>query len=137
MLVFIALMLLGSLILVSLLFTAIIEERSREIGLLSAIGTKRSDIIKMLVTEAAFATGLGGIGGILLGSGLLSIFQRSIVFYLETMHINFAWPTMMEIVTTAFACTFVAAILGLLGSFLPAWRAGGKEAYQLRQGEMK
>lgn len=137
MLVFIALMLLGSLILVSLLFTAIIEERSREIGLLSAIGTKRNDIIKMLVTEAAFATGFGGVGGIILGSGLLNVFQHSIVFYLETMHISFAWPTMPEIAITAIACTLVAAVLGLLGSFLPAWRIGGKEAYQLLQSDMK
>jgi putative ABC transport system permease protein len=137
MLVFVALMLLGSLILVSLLFTAIIEERSREIGLLSAIGTRRTSIVNMLVTEAAFATGFGGIGGILLGSGLLTAFQRSIVFYLETMHIDFVWPNIPEIITTGLVCASIAALLGLLGSFLPAWRAGGREAYQLIQGEMK
>ena len=135
MLGFAGLMFLGSLILVSLLFSAIISERRREIGLLSAIGARRGHIVSVLVTEAAFATGLGGLGGILLGSGLLHLFQRSLVYYLETMHVDFNWPAPAEIVATALACATLAALVGLVGALLPAWRAGGQEAYALIQSE--
>lgn len=135
MLGFSALMLVGSLMLVSLIFSAIIHERRREIGLLSAIGTRRSEIAGMLVSEAAFATGAGGIAGILFGGILLHLFQRSLVYYLELLHVDFAWPTGGEIATTALACAAVAAALGLIGALLPAWRSAGEEAFMLIKGE--
>ena len=136
MLGFAALMLVGSLILVSLIFSAIIHERRREIGLLSAIGTRRSQIVAMLVSEAAFATGIGGLAGILFGSVLLHLFQRSLVYYLELLHLDFAWPATAEIATTAIACAFLAAALGLIGAMIPAWRSAGEEAFTLIKGEL-
>jgi putative ABC transport system permease protein len=136
MLGFAALMLFGSLILVSLIFSAIIQERRREIGLLSAIGTRRGEIVAMLVTEAAFATSLGGFCGILFGSGLLLLFQRSLLYHLALMHVDFAWPVTQEIVITALACAALAAMLGLIGALFPAWRSAGEEAYILIKGEL-
>ena len=132
---FTALMLVGSLILMSLLFSAIIAERRREVGLLSAIGSRRSDIVRMLVAEAGFATGVGGLCGILLGSGLLLLFERSLVYYLETLHVQFAWPSPAEIGVSALACATLAALVGLTGALLPAWRASGEEPFVLIQGE--
>ena len=60
MLVFAGVMLLGSLILVGLLFSAIIAERRKEIGVLTAIGARRGDIVTMLLGEAGLTTGIGG-----------------------------------------------------------------------------
>jgi putative ABC transport system permease protein len=135
MLGFTASMFIGSLILVSLLFAAIIAERRREIGLLRAIGSRRGDIVRMLVAEAVFTTGLGGVCGILFGSGLLLLFQRSLVYYLETLHVEFAWPPPFEIAFMAVACAALAAMVGLAGAILPAWRTSGEEPYELIQGE--
>ena len=131
---FIGFMLLGSLILVSLLFSAIISERRREIGLLRAIGGRHGNLVAMLSSEAALTTALGGICGIILGGVLLLAFQHSLVYYLQSLHVEFAWPHYEEIAWTAFACLTVAALVGLLGAVIPAWRASGEEPYSLIQG---
>jgi len=136
MLGFAGLMLIGSLMLVSLIFSAIIHERRCEIGLLSAIGTRRREITSMLVSEAAFATGLGGITGILFGGVLLFAFQRSLVYYLTLLHVEYAWPNTVEMVTTAFTCAALAAVLGLVGALLPAWKSSGEDAFALIKGEL-
>lgn len=130
---FTVVMLAGSMILVSLLFSAIIEERRREIGLLTAIGCHRSKIVSILVCEAAFATGAGGLVGIAIGSGLLLVFQHSLVYYLETLHISFAWPSAEAIAITALICASLSALVGLIGAAGPAWRASGEEPYSLIQ----
>ena len=48
---------------VSVLFSAIVTERRGELGLLKAIGARRSQVIGMMVTEAVLATGVGGLAG--------------------------------------------------------------------------
>jgi len=132
---FAILMLIGSYILISLLFGAIISERRREIGLLRAIGSRRTHVMGMLIAEAGFATGMGGLCGILFGSAFLLVFQRSLVYYLETLHVEFAWPVLAEIAVTALVCAALAALGGLAGAILPAWQASKQEPHLLIQGE--
>lgn len=132
---FTAMMVLGSLILLALLFSAIITERRREIGLLRALGARHSDIVIMLVSEAALATTIGGVSGILFGGTLLLVFQHSLVYYLETLHVEFAWPAPIETMFAAAACALIAAAVGILGALIPSWRAGGQQPYTLIQDE--
>ncbi|HEY9732664.1 MAG TPA: ABC transporter permease [Drouetiella sp.] len=132
---FTVMMVLGSLILLSLLFCAIISERRREVGLLRAIGARHGDVVRMLVAEALFATTIGGICGILLGSVLLLVFQHSLVYYLETLHVEFAWPELIEIAEVGALCAVVAASVGILGALIPAWKTGKEQPYSLIQGE--
>lgn len=135
MMAFTVMMLMSSLILISLLFSGIISERQRELGLLRAIGTRRADTVQMLMVEGVLATGIGGVCGVLLGCGLMLMFQHSLVYKLEMLHVPFAWPPMDEIGVTAILCALLAAFVGLIGSLLPAWNVTGKEAYLLIQGE--
>jgi putative ABC transport system permease protein len=128
-----AVLLTGSLILVGLLFSAIIAERRREIGVLQAIGARASDVIRMLVLEASFITGLGGTLGILAGGGLLFCFQNTLAYYLQTLHIEFAWPAMSEIAACGAVCVSIAFVVGLVGSFIPAARTTREEPYSLIQ----
>ncbi len=132
---FTILMLAGSLIMVSLLFSAIIAERRREVGLLRAIGSRRGHVVRMLLAEAGFTTGLGGLCGIALGAGLLLIFQRSLGYLLQTMRIEFLWPPAASIVAFAVICACLAALVGILGAFAPAWKASREDPYVLIQGE--
>jgi len=46
-----------------------VTERTKEIGLLKAIGAKRKDILTQFLIESAVMTTIGGIAGILLGVG--------------------------------------------------------------------
>jgi putative ABC transport system permease protein len=52
-------------------FTALANERRREVGILRAIGAHRSHIMKMFLSEAAIISLLGGIIGIGIGNYLI------------------------------------------------------------------
>jgi putative ABC transport system permease protein len=135
MLVFAGVMLLGGLLLVGLLFSAIVSERRREIGVLQAIGARPGDVVKMLVAEAAFVTGFGGIIGLALGGALLFVFQNTLVYYLQTLHVEFNWPSFPEIGVVAGICALATIAVGLIAAAIPAFRANSEEPYSLIQRE--
>jgi len=62
-------------LMVGVLFSAIITERRRELGLLKAIGARRAQIVGMLLCEAALATAVGGLIGCVLGALLLRVLR--------------------------------------------------------------
>jgi len=125
------------LVMVGVMFSAIIAERRREVGLLMAIGARRRQVIRMLIAEAGFTTGLGGFSGMILGVSLLFIFQRSLGYYLETLHIPFLWPTVGTIAVFALLCVLLSYCVGVLGALIPAWQACHEDPYALIQAEAK
>jgi len=128
---------LSSLLLVALLFSAIIAERSREIGLLIALGSRGRHVVRMVLAEAAITTGLGGLLGVGFGAALLLAFRRSLGYHLEVMRVNFVWPSLGTTAAIAVSCVLAAAAVGLLGAAVPAWRAGRREPYDLIRGEAR
>jgi putative ABC transport system permease protein len=129
--------LLSSALLVGLLFSAIVAERSREIGLLLALGSRSRHVVQLLLAEAAITTGLGGLLGVALGAGLLFLFGRSVGFYFERVRVGFAWPSPGTMAAIAIGCVLLAAGVGLLGVAVPAWHAGRREPYELIRGEAR
>jgi putative ABC transport system permease protein len=93
--------------------------------------------VRLFVTEAALTTGLGGLCGALFGGGLLLVFQRSLGYYFQTVHVPFVWPGGRSVVLCALGCALAASLVGVLGALAPAVRAGRQEPYQLIHGEGK
>ena len=86
-----AIMFVSTALLLSVLFSSIIAERKRELGLLRALGARRRQIIGMLLTEAGLATALGGLAGVILGILLMRVYEHSLVYYLDRIGIPFVW----------------------------------------------
>jgi putative ABC transport system permease protein len=122
-------------LMVGVLFSAIIAERRRELGLLKAIGARRAQIVGMLLCEAALATAVGGLIGCMLGVLLLRVFEHSLVYYLDGVGVPFVWLDTTSILLIAIACVGAAAAVGAAGAFFPAWRASRAEPYDLIRSE--
>jgi len=86
-------------------------ERTREIGILKALGAKERDIWSQFLIEAAFLTLSGGIIGIICGWGVSWI--------IDTMGVTSTIVT-SDIVILAVS---VSVAIGLFFGFYPAWNA--------------
>jgi putative ABC transport system permease protein len=122
---------LAVLILVSLLFSAIVQERLRELGLLRAMGARPNHVVAMVLAEAAMLTGLGGLAGLVLGFALLAAFARSLGFYFESLGVPFGWPPIETLAAISLAVVAASAALGVAGAFYPAWRVRRVEPFTL------
>ena len=133
--VFTAFQLMALLILVSLLFSAIVQERYREVGLLRAMGAQSGQVMTVILAEAAIITGLGGLAGLGFGTALLLLFNRSLGFYFGLLGVPFSWPPLAVLQVAVLAALVFSAVLGLVGAFLPAWRVRRMAPYALIQTE--
>lgn len=128
---FTAFQLAALLILVALLFSAIVQERYREVGLLRAMGAKPNQVMTIILAEAAIITGLGGIAGLGFGAAVLLTFARSLGFYFDLLGVPFSWPPLAVLEVGAIVAIAFSAVLGLVGAFLPAWRVRRMAPYAL------
>ena len=56
------------------------------------MGARPSQIMRIILTEAAAITVLGGLFGLGFGASLVLVFARTLGFYFETIGVPFAWP---------------------------------------------
>ena len=88
-----------------------VTERTREIGVRKALGATRTNILSQFLIEAIVLCILGGIVGILVGSGTAYMLSRS-----------FAWNTQISSSAVIMAFLFSAAV-GVVFGVWPARRA--------------
>lgn len=90
-------------------------ERTREIGVLRALGWHRPAVLAMILREAMLLGLLGGVAGTLLSFLMIELMQASA--FLGTW-VDPAWSPAI------FARAFMlSGLLGALGGLYPAWRA--------------
>lgn len=118
-------------LMVSVLFSAIVTERLGELGLLKAIGARRGQVLGLVVTEAVMATGVGGLLGVVLGVLAMRLFERSLVYYLDTVGVPFLRIGMPLMAAFAAGAIVLACVIGALGVLYPAWAASRRDAYDL------
>jgi len=129
------LMLLSTTLMVAAMYSGLLAERRRELGLFLAIGLRPRHLERMILAEAALTTATGGIAGVLLGAAGIVLFERSLGFYFESFQVPFSLPPFAWIAAAAAFSVVVAAAVGVVGVLVPARRAGRREPYQLVSGE--
>lgn len=111
--------LLVSLVLFIILFAAIAHERSREIGLLRAMGATANQAVAALLMEAAFLGGLGGAAGVAGGMALYAVFKEKIMV---SYTLPFLYPSVGEQTYLGLAVILLSALGGAAAAAYPAWR---------------
>jgi putative ABC transport system permease protein len=95
-------------------------ERTREIGMMKAMGGSRGDVFKLVWAETILTTVLGGVAGVLIAlvsSRLVEALIRGMIPYApKGSLIGFSLPT-------AAMCVALSLVLGLVAGFYPAFRA--------------
>jgi ABC-type antimicrobial peptide transport system permease subunit len=89
-------------------------ERTREIGVLRAVGWRRTRVLRLILGESLALALAGGVVGTVLGAGLVYAIRNVPLFGI--LHGQFSVGLFVQ----AFATT---AVLGLIGGLYPAWRA--------------
>lgn len=122
-----------ALLLIGVVFSMIVNERQREIGLLRAMGAKRRDIFKLIMTEASVLSGAGGIIGISTGGAFLYFFRG---FIRSSLNIPYLWPSAAEFALLIIVCFVLSLITGTGAALFPAIKSMRMEPYDaIRGGE--
>ncbi len=99
-----------------------VKERTKEIGILKAVGAKKKHIVSIFLFEAGIIGLVGGVGGVVLGVGLaiaaeMVLAGSGMMFYLEAY---------ISIWLILFGLTF-SFVVGCLSGYLPAKQAAKLE----------
>jgi ABC-type lipoprotein release transport system permease subunit len=90
-------------------------ERTREVGVLRALGWRRAHVLGMILQESLLLGVVGGVGGIFMGLGLGSLLRLVPGTY-GSIDLIYTPQLFVQAVV-------VALIAGALGGLYPAWRA--------------
>jgi putative ABC transport system permease protein len=109
-------LLVGGIGIMNTMFTSVLE-RTREIGVMKAIGARNSDIMKIFLIEAGLLCTIGGGIGIILGIGISKLIQYvAAQAGMGIIQAYFPW----YLIVGALAFSF---LVGTLSGIFPARRA--------------
>lgn len=105
---------LASSLVITMTMKASVEERTREIGILRAIGFRKRLIIQIILTEAGLLSALGGLLGYLLGMGAAVNFGSVLV----KAQVQIPWQSNL-----LFYALGASLLIGLIASLYPTRKA--------------
>lgn len=97
--------------------TTAVVDQTRSLGMLRAVGMTRGQVARSVAAQALALAILGAVPGVLAGHGLGWLLQQAIV-KVHGYEFPFGWPTALLV-----ACVVAAALVALLASAVPAFRA--------------
>ncbi|MGD8856682.1 MAG: FtsX-like permease family protein, partial [Chloroflexota bacterium] len=100
-------------------FSMTVVERTREFGLLRALGFTRSQLAAQVLIEAAILGLVGSLIGSLLGTGLALGAARLLAYLLDLDSV-----TIEVIPASIFSSLAVGVLVTCLAALIPAWQAG-------------
>ncbi|GAB4407803.1 MAG: FtsX-like permease family protein [Thermodesulfovibrionales bacterium] len=122
-----------TIILIAVVFSMIVNERQREIGILRSIGAKRKSIFSLITAEAFIISLTGGVAGIMTGGALLYVLKGPLTV---TYKLPYLWPDIPFITGVIIVTLIVSITTGIAAAFYPAMRCSRMEPYEaIRKGE--
>lgn len=109
-------LLVGSTGIANTMFTSVLE-KTKEIGIMKAIGAKNSDIMMIFLCNAAMISLVGGIIGILLGTAAVQL-----ILFMISVKMNIPFEFALSLKGTLIA-TLVSIVVGLIAGLVPAKNA--------------
>lgn len=110
-------LLVGAIGITNTMYTSVLE-RTKEIGIMKAVGAKNSDILTIFLIESGLLGLTGGVIGVLLGMGIGKIIEYIAVYQLNTTLLRVVFPTYLIV-----GCLVFAFLVGAISGTLPAYRA--------------
>lgn len=105
---------LASSLVITMTMKSSVEERTREIGIMRAIGFRKRHIIQIILTEAGLLGSLGGLLGYLLGMGAAMRYGSVLV----KTQVHIPWQSNLFVYAL-----LTSLLISLIASLNPAWKA--------------
>lgn len=113
------------LVLSGIVYMIVINERSREFGILRAMGATRMHVVRLVVFEAAILSGIGGLIGAAIGWITIVYFKRLIIVSLG--NVAFTLPSPFFIGAAGAVCLLLFLLTGAASAAYPAIRVSRRE----------
>ncbi len=110
-------LLIGGIGIANTMFTSVLE-RTKEIGVMKAIGARNKDILSIFLIEAAFLGLVGGIIGIITGLSLAFLVSGAAGSFLGGIALNVTLSLPLILFSLAFSL-----FVGILSGIIPAYQA--------------
>jgi putative ABC transport system permease protein len=96
-----------------------VRERTREVGILKALGFTRGTILGLMLGEAVSVTILGGVLGTLIAGMLCGFVRQNGPTFIDALQ-------KLNVTPGVLATTLItAALVGAISGIIPAWRSSG------------
>lgn len=129
----IGLVLVMSALQVMTMFTALISERQKEIGMLRAMGASRMVTFRLLLMEAGFASVIGAaVGSLAAGAALYD----NRILILQVLQLPMLFPNWSTGLLIGLGTTIVTTFIAIVAAFFPVRSALKLQPYEaIREGE--
>ena len=107
-------------LLTGLVFSLIVNEQRREIGIFRAVGASRRFIFRLFLTEGAILASVGGLTGMIVSAFLLYFLRTRLVALFE---VRVYLPSLPGLVVSMIGCFLIALLLVFPALLYPAIRA--------------
>jgi len=107
-------------VLTGLVFSLVVNEQRREIGIFRAVGASRHFIFRLFLTEGAILASVGGLTGMIVSTFLLYFLRTWLMAVFE---VRIYLPSLPGLVVSMIGCFLVALLLVFPALLYPAIRA--------------
>lgn len=122
----IAVIWLMSMILLAVVFSVIVNERKKELGILRVLGASKKKLSKIIMYESLYIGFYGSILGIIVG--IISVFSI-IPIIQKRLNLPFLTPSMLNLVLVSIFSLLVGTIVGCLSSLNATRKISKTDAY--------